>query len=120
MSIQYEIEQVQDENKPYYPTVSSVKRVLSKVDHFPYTRFYNGDYRSPKVIFFDREAGYSKISPRCYRDIYTDTPDVIPDYCFQAPASVVYPCHRDNMEQAKCKYYKGKSNYCPKSVCSLK
>lgn len=97
-----QIRRLQNLNSPYYPTTSTVKKVRTQVNHFPYTRFYTSDYRQPYVTFFDREAGWSKLDNQCYKNVNTSVFDTPVDYCFAAPASIVYPCHRDNEQKGKC------------------
>ena len=97
-----EIRKVQNDNFPYYPTVSTVRSIKSEINHFPYTNFYRGDYRKSCVDFFDRNAGFRKLNNSCYVPIYKDIPNTKVDLCFQAPASVTYPCNRENAEQARC------------------
>jgi hypothetical protein len=102
--LQIAIRKVQNDNIPYYPTVSTVRSINSQIDHFPYTKFYEGDWRSNSVRFFDREAGYRKLDNACYRSSCQSIPDVRPDLCFEGPASVTYPCHRENLERNKCRF----------------
>lgn len=115
--IQYQIRQVQNLNVPYYPTTSTVTNVKTQVNHFPYTRFYRGDYKSPSVSFFDREAGWSRQDNACYKNIYRETTSLPPDFCYQAPGSIVYPCHRDNLERHKCGYLKETCNIGAPTSC---
>lgn len=44
-------------NKPFYATLGDITNVVSNVDHFPYTRFYKGDFRSSEPIVAARQAG---------------------------------------------------------------
>ena len=115
--IQMQIRKLQNLNVPYYPTTSTVKSVHTPVNHFPYTRFYQGDYRKKYVDIFDREAGWSPQNNDCYKNILRQTTSFPPDYCFQAPASIIYPCHRDNLEQHKCGYLNQTCNIGPIQKC---
>lgn len=101
-SIEDEIRKVQNLNVPYYPTVSTIRSIHSKIDHFPYTRFFQGNYKSHNVRFFDREAGFRIQNQNCYTPIYKDIPNTKVDLCYQAPASITYPCNRENKEQEMC------------------
>lgn len=118
--IQLQIRRLQNLNVPYYPTTSTVKSTPTQVNHFPYTRFFRGDYRQPYVQFFDREAGWTPQDNACYKNIYRETKSLPPDYCYQAPASVIYPCHRDNLEQHKCGYLKDSCSTGPVQSCGKK
>jgi hypothetical protein len=46
------------QNKPYHATVADVKDVISNIDHYPYTRFFKGDYKSSEPVVAARQAGY--------------------------------------------------------------
>lgn len=82
----------QNENIPFYPTVSDVKSIPTPVDHFPFSRFYTGDYKSNDVVFFDRQAGYSRLDNLNYRKPAYFSNSLSTNYCWQPPPSVTLPC----------------------------
>jgi len=79
--------------KPYYATSNTVKRTVDDMDHFPYNRFYRGQYWREKPVVFEREAGYRKRHDNCYKPKFDYIPDPKPNHCFEGPCSVVYPCY---------------------------
>ncbi len=83
---------IKNSNKPYYPTTSTIKNITSENDHFPYSRYFTGDFNSNEVKFFDRMAGYSKSINLLYkRPVYHPKPVKL-EYCFQEPVAVTYRC----------------------------
>jgi uncharacterized membrane protein len=87
-----EIRKVQDPNLVYYPTASTVRNIHSGMDHFPYTKFFRGDYKSNTVNVYDRMAGFTPLRDCRYQPRVIETPNTQPTYCWEAPCSVIYPC----------------------------
>ena len=49
-------------DKPFIVSKTDVKKVVSEVDHFPYTKFWRGQYKSDTPIVSQRDAGVLKPS----------------------------------------------------------
>jgi hypothetical protein len=86
------IQQKLDYSTPYYARDNTVKGMVTDMDHFPYTRFFRGNFRSEEPTIFNREAGYRRIDNSCYHGIIAYPEPHYPNFCFQAPCSTVYPC----------------------------
>lgn len=85
-------------DKPFWATSRSTKDVVTDYDHFPYTRWFRGDYTSDYPIIAEREAGFRSRHDSCYK---IDRPrsvndDDTPRVCFQDACSIVYPCNPHN------------------------
>lgn len=85
-------------NKVYYATQGDTRQVITDFDHFPYQRFYRGVHASPTPVILEREAGYRKLEPSCYREKIIVKSEY-PKHCFEGPASVVYPCYPDYLRK---------------------
>lgn len=77
--------------KAFYATAQDVARVVTDMDHFPYTRFYRGQYDSDQPVVMDRQAGYRFVNQPCYRT-QTEYNVPYPNYCFESACSTIYPC----------------------------
>lgn len=74
---------------PYTSLANDVRHVRTDVDHFPYTRFYRGEYASSSPRVWIREAGFHPIQPNVY---VVQTPEPTPlDTVFQVPCSTIFP-----------------------------
>jgi len=82
----------------YYANQNDVRQVITDFDHFPYQRFYRGVHTSEHPIIIEREAGYRKLEPSCYKEKLV-TKSEYPKHCFEGPASVVYPCYPDYLRK---------------------
>ena len=60
-------------------------------DHFPYTRYYRGSYKSNDAIVSENEAGWQRVRNSCYNyTVYeAEKPN---DTCFQLPCNMTLPC----------------------------
>ena len=81
-------------------------------DHFPYTRYYRGEYKSPNAIISDNNAGWQRVNNNCYSYKLLE-PKKENDTCFQLPCNNVLPC-RDKKGKSNCGKSK-KSCGCPQS-----
>lgn len=51
---------------PYTPYAYDLLHVKTDVDHFPYTRFYRGQFNETTPRIWEREAGYHRLQPSAY------------------------------------------------------
>lgn len=73
---------------PYTPYGSAIKNVVTDVDHFPYTRFYRGQYNDTKPHIWEREAGYHRLQNDMYKKTLTYQVHQ-PDVPFQIPCTTI-------------------------------
>lgn len=80
---------------PYYATSNQAKEVITDYDTFPYPRYFRGVAPLPVPVVAEREAGWRPRHDNCYRVIEPDNipRPKLPNNCFQAPCSTVYPCY---------------------------
>lgn len=90
LNIREQIEMKKCSN-PYYATEAI--QVVTDYDHFPYTRFYKGEYNNSQPIVAEREAGWRKLENNCYKMLEPITEPFYPNHCFQSACSTVYPCY---------------------------
>jgi len=76
---------------PYYQN-QAVGRVMTDMDHFPYTRYFRGIYYLDEPVVMDREAGYREMESYKYFRDPPDEPCPYPTHCFQVPCSTILPC----------------------------
>ena len=81
-----------DYTTPFYSTPDMILNTIQDQDHFPYTRYFRGQYSNDKPTVYEREAGWRPRYDGCYRKQYFHEKDYSPAHCFEAPCSVVYPC----------------------------
>ena len=74
------------------PFYSSGPTTITDTDHFPYQRFYRGQFNSDKPIVMDREAGWRAECKNNYTPIIEKIETFYPNHCFQSATSTVYPC----------------------------
>lgn len=79
--------------KPFFATATDTSAVLTDLDHFPYTRFFRGEYESDRPIVFEREAGWRTTENKCYKNQDPIKPLNNNKMCFEAACSTVYPCY---------------------------
>lgn len=90
-AVQTQIKEKVQYEQPYYASRIVSQAVITDYDHFPYRRFYRGDYRSSDPIIMEREAGWRPLHTSCYRD--NTVPEVDPHrYCWQPACTTVGPC----------------------------
>ena len=79
--------------------------LFTDMDHFPYTRFFRGQYQSSEPHVFDREAG---VVIHDNKDYIKPVPDFVNDYkpnfCFEAACSTRRPCRPDYLIKSSDKY----------------
>ena len=95
-------QQIQIKNScayPYQSFANDVKHVLTDMDHFPYTRFYRGQYNDAQPHIYGREAGYHPLqnSEYIHHNTYAVQKHESPT---QVPCTTVLPtklCHRTSL-----------------------
>lgn len=98
--VNYRILLKMNSNYPYYATKTSVKSIVTDIDHFPYERFFRGQYDSEIPIVMDREAGYRPIRNSMYTRVRTIV-DSQPKYCWQYPCTSVKPCQQSEDDKSE-------------------
>ena len=89
---------LKNNHMPFYATATDVTNSITDMDHFPYSRFYRGEYASNKPIIFEREAGWRNTHNNCYRNEQPNTKESnISNLCFQPACSTVYPCYNTKL-----------------------
>jgi hypothetical protein len=76
---------------PYQPDAGIIRDCVTDMDHFPYTRFYRGEYQSDKPVIYGREAGYHPVRPIRRRDEIVLSQEPEWDIFFQNPCSTLLP-----------------------------
>lgn len=99
-SVRTQIARKLNYNIPYYATNEVIGNVVTDMDHFPYDRFFRGEYNNPHPVVMEREAGYRPRHDDCYKHISIPVPNK-PSYCWQEPCSFVKPCHPDKKDSEK-------------------
>ena len=79
---------------PYYGTINEASRVITDMDHFPYTRFFRGVYYSSSPTVFEREAGWRPTRNNCYKNQNCVEKNSYPNNCWEYPCSTVLPCYQ--------------------------
>jgi len=78
---------------PYYGTSNDTQQTVTDMDHFPYTRFFRGDFESDRPIVFEREAGWRYTENNCYKNQDPIKPLNHKNICYESACSTVYPCY---------------------------
>lgn len=83
--------QIEQKNRcclPYTAYAQDVRRVVTDVDHFPYTRFYRGEFNDTRPHVWEREAGYHPLQQNAYNPhlLYIRSPHESPT---QIPCTTV-------------------------------
>lgn len=86
-------------SNPFYGTMNGAESVITDMDHFPYTRFFRGIYKSTEPVVVEREAGWRPHRNSCYTVNYAKTKDPYPNHCFETACSTVYPCYPENQDK---------------------
>jgi hypothetical protein len=84
---------IKNSNIPLY---SYGTQVLTDYDHFPYNRYFRGEYKNSNPVVAEREAGFRPRYDNCYNLSFKqckkeDCP--YPEHCFESACSIVYPCY---------------------------
>jgi hypothetical protein len=99
------LEEIKDSNYRNIENLISIKKSsmvhlgtpygmpITDMDHFPYTRFFRGSWKSRNPIVIDREAGWRPIESECYEKPTCKYSSPYPNHCFQSPCSTVFPCY---------------------------
>jgi len=75
---------------PYIVYANDIKQIKTDVDHFPYTRFYRGQFNDSNPHIWEREAGYHPLENDRY--IHTNKYIVYPHQSpTQIPCSTILP-----------------------------
>jgi len=85
---------------PYYGTINTAESVINDMDHFPYTRFFRGLYKSTDPVVFEREAGLRPINNTYYRVNNYINESPYPNHCFETACSTVYPCYPSTLKES--------------------
>ena len=94
--------------KGHLPTWgTSQPAVMTDFDVFPYPRYFRGNPSSDEPIVAEREAGYRPRYDRCYtvNENPSNVPRPKPDFCFEGPCSVVFPCYTENVRSLASKAF---------------
>lgn len=78
--------------------------VFTDMDHFPYTRFFRGNYASTSPVVFEREAGVVVHDNFGYTNARSPTAmDRKPNWCFESACSTRFPCHPEYLVKSSDK-----------------
>lgn len=100
--VRYRIALKMNSNFPYYATKECTKSIITDMDHFPYRRFYRGEYQSTEPIIVEREAGYRNRKDEKYIQL-VDPVIYRPEYCWQYPCTSIKPCKPEGEQKKKQK-----------------
>ncbi len=79
--------------QPYLANNKMVTNVVTDQDHFPYSRWFRGVYYFPEPVIAEREAGWRPRHNSCYDLVVPPMEEKVPNHCFQAACSTIYPCY---------------------------
>lgn len=79
--------------KPFFANNLDVTNSVTDFDHHPYSRWYRGVYYYPDPIVLEREAGWRPQEQQCYNPNYIPKKDPVPQHCFEAACSTIFPCY---------------------------
>ena len=78
-------------------------------DHFPYTRYYRGEYKNPNPMVTTNKAGWNNLRNDCYKctEYMVSKPN---DTCFQLSCNTTLPCRDTNggIKKSGCSKSPGK------------
>lgn len=90
-------------NLPFYANEKDITKSITDMDHFPYTRFYRGEYNNPNPVIFNRKPGWRPLNNECYAPKNIIKDEKYPHHCFQEPCSSVGLCiPKNNVDVNKC------------------
>lgn len=78
---------------PYFSTDTTIKSVITDMDHHPYTRWFRGVYYHSEPVIMEREAGFRPIEESCYNLIIPPYRENNPEHCFEVPCTTTLPCY---------------------------
>lgn len=91
--LKHMIEKKLDYNEPVHGKLGSVILAETDFDNFPYNRYYRSIYNDPNPHVYDRPTGYKVLTNSIY-ECPKGAPDTyVPDNCFSASGTTVYPCY---------------------------
>lgn len=94
---------IEEKNKsiPFYATENDIQDVITDMDHFVYTRFFRGQFKSDKPIVMEREAGFRLRHDNCYRLVESPCKikEPYPIHCYEVPCSTVFPCYPNYLDK---------------------
>lgn len=94
------MKELKNGDQPFYATKFVAENIKTDMDHFPYTRFFRGQYEFENPIVFDREAGYRPSRDSCYIQKCNAGADFIKrKSCWEPACSTVYPCTRNRLTE---------------------
>ena len=91
-----------DPNSKFTATIDSIIPSQTDHDHFPYTRYYRGDYKKQDYKVTENNAGWQRLNNECYKS-KSYAPITPNDMCFQLPCNTVLPCNVVNSQDKKSK-----------------
>lgn len=77
----------------------NIHSVFTDMDHFPYTRFFRGQYDSDIPRVFDREAGVVVHNNMEYVTTNLKNTSFKPNWCFETACSTRIPCRPEYLEK---------------------
>lgn len=80
-------------SRPYFASGSTIKNVVTDMDHHPYDRWFRGVSYFPEPIVMEREAGWRPRHDGCYKLMIPPVEEEEPYHCFEAPCSTTFPCY---------------------------
>lgn len=84
--------QQKQEHSPMQVYPDQVKKIATEIDHFPYLKFYRGEYLDTNPHVFSRNAGYSTLkNQKYYIDTSVDKTEKDWQVPFQIPCSTILP-----------------------------
>jgi hypothetical protein len=90
---------VKNSSLPYLANNKAITQSVTDMDHFPYNRYFRGVYYYPDPVIFEREAGWRKRHDNCYDLIIPPSSPLMPNNCFEAACSTVYPCYPQYLQK---------------------
>jgi hypothetical protein len=80
-------------DNPYFANNKSVLKVVTDMDHHPYTRWFRGVYNKSEPTVMEREAGWRQQENDCYGLVRPYTKEKEPSHCFEIPCTTTLPCY---------------------------
>lgn len=81
---------------PYMANNMTAKRIVTDMDHHPYTRWFRGVYYYHHPVIMEREAGWRPLENSCYNMVIPVEKDKQPSHCYSPACSTIFPCFRNN------------------------
>ena len=87
------------QDTPYFSTENNIQNISTDYDTFPYPRWFRGQYKSSNPIVAERVTGWRPRRDACYQIISPPEENEIPNHCFEAACSTVYPCYPSYLQK---------------------